>query len=136
MNNKSESKRRLWRIPSNIFPPGAFEIIIGFTFKTATRISVRKSEDVHQLLKEIVIPHDQFAYAEYFYIFLLDRSNKIYAYQLLSKGGMAGTIVDLRLLFQTVLLCHSSSIILAHNHPSGNLKPSASDIEITKRIVE
>lgn len=49
---------------------------------------------------------------------------------------MSGTVVDLRLLFQTILICHSSAIILSHNHPSGNLQPSVADIDITKRVVE
>ena len=49
---------------------------------------------------------------------------------------MDGTIVDVRLIMQTALLAHSSSIILAHNHPSGQLKPSSQDDRITKKIKE
>ena len=52
----------------------------------------------------------------------------------ISKGGISGTVVDNRLIFRQALQHYASSIILAHNHPSGNLKPSQADIRITKKI--
>ena len=64
---------------------------------------------------------------EEFKVMLLNRANEVLGIHILSKGGIAGTIVDLKLLFAVVLKSASSSIILAHNHPSGNLKPSEAD---------
>ena len=73
---------------------------------------------------------------EQFYVLLLSRSNKLLGIYEVSKGGFAGTVVDPKIIFIAALKGCASSIILAHNHPSGNLKPSQSDISITKRLVE
>lgn len=73
---------------------------------------------------------------EEFKILLLDRSNKVLGIYNLSKGGIAGTIVDVKLLFVVAIKSKASGIILAHNHPSGNLKPSNNDINLTKKIRE
>lgn len=73
---------------------------------------------------------------EQFYVLLLSRSNKLLGIYEVSKGGFAGTVVDPKIIFIAALKGCASSIILAHNHPSGNLKPSQSDIGITKRLIE
>ncbi|MBK6990001.1 MAG: JAB domain-containing protein [Bacteroidetes bacterium] len=67
---------------------------------------------------------------------MLDRGNFIYAYKEIGSGGLSGDVCDPRLIFQTAILAHASSIILSHSHPSGNTKPSAADISLTKRMVE
>jgi DNA repair protein RadC len=64
----------------------------------------------------------------------LSRSNEVQGILKVSEGGIDACIVDCRKIFQGALLANSCSIILAHNHPSGNLKPSAKDIQITKEI--
>lgn len=64
---------------------------------------------------------------EEFKVLLLNRANEVLGIYILSKGGLSATMVDLRLLFAVVLKSASSCIILAHNHPSGNLKPSEAD---------
>ncbi|MEM6735653.1 MAG: JAB domain-containing protein [Bacteroidota bacterium] len=71
---------------------------------------------------------------ESFKVLLLNNSNKVKGIYELSKGGMTGTLVDMRILFATVLKSLSVGIILAHNHPSGKLQASNSDIELTKKI--
>lgn len=71
---------------------------------------------------------------EEFWILLLNRANKVTSKHLISKGGQAGTIADPKIIFNIALENHAASIILAHNHPSGNLKPSHSDIELTKKL--
>lgn len=71
---------------------------------------------------------------EEFKVLLLNRANEVLGIHSLSKGGISGTIVDLKLLFAVVLKSASSSIILAHNHPSGNLKPSEADKALNKKI--
>lgn len=73
---------------------------------------------------------------EEFKILLLNNANEVLGIQSLSKGSTNGTVVDIKLLFATALKACATSIIIAHNHPSGNLKPSDKDIELTKKIAE
>jgi len=79
---------------------------------------------------------DDIEYRERFYAVYLNRQNKILGYYLISIGGCSGTVVDTKMIFQPAINFHASSVILAHNHPSGNRNPSVQDIRLTKRIVE
>lgn len=79
---------------------------------------------------------DKLQHIEEMYLMVLNRANKVLGYSLISKGGISGTVVDLKIVFQIALKSNASSIILAHNHPSGNLKPSEADLRITKSIRE
>jgi DNA repair protein RadC len=72
---------------------------------------------------------------EEFKILLLNRANVVLGVYSMSKGGVSGTFVDAKLIFSVALKCNASSIILAHNHPSGNLNPSQADKNITKKLV-
>jgi len=71
---------------------------------------------------------------ESFKILLCDNNNRILGVHHLSEGSLTGTVVDLRIIAQSVILSNAKSIILAHNHPSGNLKPSEQDKNVTKKI--
>lgn len=71
---------------------------------------------------------------ELFIIMFLNNSNKVKGFLPLSQGGITGTLVDIRILFAVALKSLSTAIILAHNHPSGNLKPSSSDKALTQKI--
>jgi DNA repair protein RadC len=71
---------------------------------------------------------------EEFWIIFLNNSNKVLQLSQLSKGGITGTLVDVRLAFKEALEVGAVGIILAHNHPSGTLKPSESDIKLTTKI--
>ena len=71
---------------------------------------------------------------EEFWIVLLNRANNVLSQHLISKGGQAGTIADPKIIFQAALENHAASIILSHNHPSGNLKPSQADINLTRKL--
>lgn len=71
---------------------------------------------------------------EFFNVLFLNKSNSIAGYYQHSKGGVSGTVVDSKLIFSIALKSLSTGIILSHNHPSGNTRPSRSDISITKRI--
>ena len=77
---------------------------------------------------------DDIAYRESFGILLLDRANQVLGLRWISQGGQAGTVADPKMIFQAALKANSSSLILAHNHPSGNLKPSQNDIDLTKKL--
>ena len=71
---------------------------------------------------------------EYFYILLLDRSNKLLGFHQLSKGGITGTVVDVRVILGIALKTNACNLICAHNHPSGNLTPSDNDLKLTHKI--
>ncbi|MDB2385676.1 JAB domain-containing protein [Polaribacter sp.] len=71
---------------------------------------------------------------EEFKVLLLNRNNEVLGIYPLSKGGVSGTFVDVKLVFSVALKCNASSIIVGHNHPSGNLKPSEADKGLTKKL--
>ncbi len=73
---------------------------------------------------------------EYFIALYLDNKNQIHGYCTISKGTISETIVHPREIYKGAILSNSSSVIIAHNHPSGKLKPSRQDITVTKRIKE
>jgi DNA repair protein RadC len=73
---------------------------------------------------------------EEFWVLLLDRANQVIDKMNISEGGMSGTVADPKKIFKIALDNNASSIILAHNHPSNNLKPSNNDIQLTKKIIE
>ena len=71
---------------------------------------------------------------EQFWVLLLNRSNQVMAKRLISTGGVASTVVDVKMVFQPAIELLASGIVLCHNHPSGNLQPSESDIDLTRKI--
>lgn len=75
-----------------------------------------------------------YEHIEFSYLLMLNRQNQILGYHQLSKGGMTGAVVDVRVIFQVALKASCTSIILAHNHPSGNLDVSDADRKITNQI--
>jgi len=95
--------------------------------------SIKSSSDAAELLFENW-NKDTITLCESFKVLLLNNSNKVKGVYELSKGGITGTLVDMRILFATVLKSLSVAIILAHNHSSGKLQASNSDIELTKKI--
>jgi DNA repair protein RadC len=75
-------------------------------------------------------------YFEEFKVLLLNRSNAVLGLIAISKGGISGTVTDVRIILQAAIKSCASGIIVAHNHPSGNLNPSESDGRITQKIKE
>lgn len=73
---------------------------------------------------------------ESFYVIYLNRSNKVKCHLVASVGGVSGTVADIKIILATALKTLSSSIIVAHNHPSGNLKPSEADKQLTQKLKE
>lgn len=90
------------------------------------------SADVFELLRSDLtdIPH------EVFWVLLLNRANRVIKKQQISQGGVAGTVADPKIIFKTALDELASGIILAHNHPSGNLTASQADINLTRKLKE
>lgn len=76
------------------------------------------------------LPHEEF------WVLLMNRANRLIKKKRISEGGVSGTVADPKIIFKLALEELASGIIVAHNHPSGNLKPSQSDIELTKKIRE
>lgn len=91
---------------------------------------INSSKDAFELLQPLIgeLPHEEF------WIVYLNNSNRVLHKEQLSKGGMTGTLVDIRLVMKHALEQGAVGCILAHNHPSGTLKPSRPDIEITKKL--
>jgi DNA repair protein RadC len=96
---------------------------------------VSSSRCAYQIFRE-VWSEEKIQFVESFKILLLNRANKVLGVVEISTGGVAGTVVDPKLVFAAALKAVASSMILAHNHPSGNLKPSTQDERLTKRLVE
>ena len=71
---------------------------------------------------------------EEFWIILLNRANGLIKKEQISSGGISGTVADPKIIFKAALDQYASSIILIHNHPSGNLKPSRADMELTEKM--
>lgn len=96
--------------------------------------TINGAKDIHQLLINRVFDADTIGYKETFKVLLLNNSNKIIGYTTISEGGLTSTIVDVRVIIQTALVCNATSIIITHNHPSGNPIPSGQDDSLTKKI--
>ena len=93
---------------------------------------ITSSSIAYQLLK----PHLWDLLHEEFWVMYLNRANQLISMKQVSSGGVSGTVADVRIIFKNALDQLASGIILAHNHPSGNDKPSQADINLTKKMVE
>lgn len=96
------------------------------------RIKITSSADVYELMK----PELSDALVEIFYVIMLNSANQVIRKQVISQGGATATIADPKIIFKYALDHMANSIILVHNHPSGNKKPSSADIRLTKKLVE
>lgn len=98
-------------------------------------VKILSSQESHQVLlsmwdKELMDLQEQFS------VFFLNRNNEMIGYKLITTGNLTSTIVDKKFIASLALSCMACSVIVAHNHPSGNLKPSKQDIDITKQLSE
>jgi DNA repair protein RadC len=100
--------------------------------ETAKREKIVTSKDAFDIMKPSMmdLPHEEF------WLLMLNRANLVIKKELISRGGVAGTVVDTKIIFKTAIENYASSIIVCHNHPSGNLKPSEADLKITRNIKE
>ena len=109
------------------------EIDVSYSHRISAkdRIRIESSMDVYKACTQF---WPSFDHVEYFYVLYLNRSNHLLGVHQLSKGGFTGTVIDVRVVYQVALKACACSIILAHNHPSGNLTPSDADQQITRKI--
>ena len=111
------------------------EVKLSYKPKFKNQQKVTCSEDAYKYLLS-TYKKGTICYKEYFKVLSLNQANQILGYTLISEGGLTETIADIRLIFQAALLTNSVALILVHNHPSGNLKPSPEDIRLTKQVRE
>ena len=99
---------------------------------TAEKPCIQSSRDAFTIMQPLVgdLAHEEF------WILLLNRSNRLIESVRTSQGGISGTVTDIRMILKNAILRSASSIVLCHNHPSGNLKPSSADMSITKKMNE
>jgi DNA repair protein RadC len=108
---------------------------LGVRIKVASSANVKSitsTQDIGPLLMNL---YGHYNY-EIFAIVFLNTANRILAHEIVSEGGLASSIVDLRIIFKAALLHQATGIILCHNHPSGQLSPSQADFKITKSIID
>ena len=101
--------------------------------KPSERPQVTSSTDCYRVLKASW-DMGKIEFVEQFKVLLLNRANRVLGVCEVSTGGIAGTVADPKLIFAAALKACASGIILCHNHPSGNLKPSAADLQLTKKV--
>ena len=108
------------------------EVEIVYKRKNFSKPKFQNSNQVYKILYpffESVIDHH-----ESFKILLCDNNNRILGVHHVSEGGLTGTVVDIRIIAQSIILSNAKSVVIAHNHPSGKLEPSSADIKITNKI--
>ena len=111
------------------------EVELTYKSTSRSRSKIYSSEDAYKILLP-TYKEGTICYKEYFKVLLLSQSNQVLGYTLISEGGITETCADVRGILQAALLTNSVALVLAHNHPSGNLKPSRQDMEITKQVKE
>ena len=99
---------------------------------TLEKTVVRSSRDIADYLQATLKDYNY----EVFAVVFLNRANKINHFEIISKGGITGTVADPRIILKKALEEDATSIVLCHNHPSGNLQPSKADEELTRKIKE
>lgn len=117
----------------NLLSISEIKITYNPKFKASELPKVASSQDAYEV---ILSQWEDIHYRESFAVLLLNRANKCLGFSFISKGGLSGTVADPKIIFQTALKANASSVILVHNHPSGNLKPSQNDINLTNTIVK
>lgn len=96
------------------------------------KIQITQSSDIYKVLQ----PFLSDLQTEEFWVIFLNQNNRLIGKSKLSSGGINQAVVDVRILFKAALDHFATGIVIAHNHPSGNLKPSQEDLKITKQITE
>ncbi len=117
----------------SMFQVAEINIVYRPKFKASERPVVSNSKQVCDIFRQSW-DENKIELQEQFKIMLLNRANRVLGIYAVSSGGIAGTMADPKLIFAAALKTGASSIVLAHNHPSGNLKPSEADFRITTKI--
>tara|TARA_B100002049_G_C15916786_1_gene306334 strand:+ start:242 stop:676 length:435 start_codon:yes stop_codon:yes gene_type:complete len=116
----------------NFFEVNEIQVTYKRRFSEADATVIKNDEQAVKLFREAMENHID--HKEGFYAILLTTNMQVLGIQKISEGGITGTVVDQRILFGAMLKANAVSAIIAHNHPSGNLKPSQADRELTEKI--
>ena len=119
----------------NLFSVNEVEIIYRNKIPYQDRIQITQSTTAYEVLRQ-AFDANRIELVEQFKILLLDQKNNCLCLSDISTGGMASRIADPKIIFATALKAKAVGIILAPNHPSGNLQPSSADLTLTRKLVE
>jgi len=111
------------------------ELVYKSKVKYSQQPKIKTSKDIYRVLIK-VWEDDKIDFIEQFKAVLLNRSNMVIGVVNVSSGGVTGTVADPKVILAAAIKSNSVNIVLAHNHPSGNTKPSAADEELTNKIKE
>ncbi len=109
------------------------KISVSFDRRKSELHSIKSTKDAFSVF-QMIFNADTIDWNEEFILLCLNNANKVLGYYKISSGGMLATVVDLRMLYMTALNSLATQIIIAHNHPSGNLNPSTADKQLTQKI--
>jgi DNA repair protein RadC len=109
------------------------EISISYTPSRYKQAKIQSTADAYNVLKDFFAP-DTIALQEQFVVMYLNACHNVLGIYTASKGGITGTVADIRLILGVALKTASTAIIIAHNHPSGNLQPSKADETLTQKL--
>ena len=118
---------------TGLFEVAEIELVYKSKVKASARPQITSSKSAYEVLLK-AWDENKIEFVEQFKVLLLNRANKVLGIYEVSTGGITGTVADPRLIFVAALKSNSCSMILSHNHPSGNLKPSRQDKELTSKI--
>lgn len=109
------------------------ELIYKSKVKPSERPLITSSQDAYNVVK-LLWEKDKIDLMEQFKVLFMNRANRVLCLYNLSSGGITGTVADPRLIYAAALRINAVSLILCHNHPSGSLKPSTADVDLTRKI--
>src|SRR6267378_3093138 len=116
-----------------LYEVAEIQLIYKSDVKPSLRPTVNGAQDAYNVLLENW-DDSRIEFVEQFKVLLLNRANRVLGVFEISSGSSTGTIADPKLIFAAAIKANACGIILAHNHPSGNLQPSQADIDLTKRV--
>jgi DNA repair protein RadC len=118
---------------SDLYRVAEVELTYRSKVKASQRPQINSSRDAYLILKQ-VWEEGKMDFVEQFKVLLLNRANKVIGLVNVSAGGVTGTVADPRIIYVAALKANACGIIISHNHPSGQLKPSRADEELTQKI--
>jgi DNA repair protein RadC len=124
---ESTMHQETWQIAAEV------ELIYKTKVKSSDRPRISSSNDSYQLFKRMWTT-DKIEFVEQAKVLLLNRANRVLGIYDISTGGVTGTVVEIKHIFAAAIKSNACAVIIAHNHPSGSIKPSRADEELTHRI--
>lgn len=116
------------------------EIVSSYRISTPAKelpqVQFKSSSDIEEYCRLVWIEYPDLMIRERMLAIYMNRANRVIAWNLISVGGVSGTVVDVKLVMKGAIDVLASAIVLVHNHPSGNLRPSDADAKLTSKIKE